>query len=92
MARNDFEDDGRTIADMSGVERRALFIPRIPKRRRDGSPESGTSEAPGRDDAPHLTDSERGAAVRGALAAALALWLVFIVCGALLIWFLTKVW
>ncbi|MCH5199248.1 MAG: hypothetical protein J1E34_10140 [Oscillospiraceae bacterium] len=28
----DFEDDGRTVADMSGVERQRVFIPRLPKK------------------------------------------------------------
>ena len=91
MARKDYEDDGRTIADMSGVERRPLFIPGE-LRRQNTHRTASKDEKPERDDSLHLTERERGAAIGGAWTAALAIGLVFIVCGALLIWLLTTVW
>ncbi|MBQ7637871.1 MAG: hypothetical protein IJS90_03105 [Clostridia bacterium] len=32
---SDFEDDGRTVADMSGIERQRIFLPRLPKKKQD---------------------------------------------------------
>ena len=79
----DPEDDGRTIADMSGVSRPPLLIPRIPAlEKKRGEPGKG----------PELSPSEEKSVVLGALVAALLIALVFIGAGALLIWLLTLIW
>lgn len=61
------EDDGRTVADMSGIERPSL---RLPRRERDVSPEEG----PEKDFSPE----DRRLYVFAALRAALLIGLVFI--------------
>jgi hypothetical protein len=66
------DDDGRTIADMSGVERQRILIPRLPKR--DG----GQSEAePPKEQ--KISKGEERAYVFGALGAALLIGAVFAV-------------
>ena len=77
------EDDGRTIADMSGLERTPLLLPHLPRRKHDEA--ASTSE-----DA--FTPRERRAAIRGAMRAALLIALVFVGAGALLILALQFLW
>lgn len=69
------DDDGRVIADMSGVERPRLLIPRL-RRGQSGPPEQ-TGEK--QDWESSFTPDERRMAVLGALKAALLIGLVFIV-------------
>ena len=63
------EDDGRTIADMSGIERQPTFLPHFHRKRSDFS----APDAPRANDRPwesaagELTREERNAAIRGAL-------------------------
>lgn len=80
------DDDGRTIADMSGVRRDSLFLPRSLKK-------YGTfSQQETDDDAPQYTDEQRRSAVGGALTAALIIAGVFIGAGAIVIALLTLIW
>ena len=73
MKKDDFyeEDDGRTIADMSGIERQPTFLPHFHRKRSDFS----APDAPRANDRPwesaagELTREERNAAIRGALKA-----------------------
>ena len=81
--RDDFEDDGRVIADMSGVSRTPLLIPRIPGLDR----KKKTAETPA-----ELTKSEEKHVIGAAILAGLSIALVFIGAGALLIWLLTLIW
>jgi len=80
------DDDGRTIVDMSGVERPSMFG-HLPKSERKNSvfspPEEKKPDRPWEDHS--LNRSERGAAVRGALSAALLIGLAYIVGLGLLI-------
>lgn len=76
MRSQDFEDDGRRIADMSGIERTPLVIPR--KKEADGScGRNRTSEADapaGSADGyrpPDILPEERRALIGGAVSAAL---------------------
>ncbi len=82
--KNDFEDDGRTIADMSEISRPPLLIPRIPglEKKKEGQTANR----------PDLNRSEERGVIAGALAAALLIALAFIAGGGLLIWLLTLVW
>ena len=65
--KNDFEDDGRVVADMSGVERQRLFLPRMPKKKEE---ESSGWESRQADDGEKLSREDRRAYVFGALGAA----------------------
>lgn len=76
MKKDDFyeEDDGRTIADMSGIERQPTVLPHFHRKRSDFS----APDAPRANDRPwesaagELTREERNAAIRGALKAGTA--------------------
>jgi len=94
MARKDFEDDGRTVADMSGIERPRLFIPRLPKsescQRQDTQPEA--DDRPWEKDRDALNKDEKRWYVLGALKAALLIGLAFIVGLGILIAVLLGIW
>ena len=81
------DDDGRTIADMSGVQRDNLFLPRSLKKH-------GTfaRQEPEDETQPQYTDEQRRSAVGGALTAALMIAGVFIGAGAVVIALLTLIW
>ena len=65
------DDDGRTIVDMSGLERPSMFghLPRSGENRAFKAPEERKPHRPWEESA--WSRSERGAAIRGALAASL---------------------
>lgn len=73
------EDDGRTIADMSGVSRPNVFLPRLPPRRQDPKPASPPEPAgwaaPWEEGG--LSREERRWYILGALKAALLIALAF---------------
>ena len=62
MKKDGFEDDGRVLADMSDIERRPLFLPRIRSKRADASEGTPLSS---------LSKDDRRIATRGAVAASL---------------------
>lgn len=70
------DDDGRTIADMSGVERQRMLIPRMPKRQGDAAPQQEAAQKPERQ---KLSRSEGRAYVFGAMGAALLIGSIFVV-------------
>ena len=80
------DDDGRTIADMSGVQRSGMFLPRSLKKH-------GTFAKQDEEPAePQYTQEQRRSAVGGALTAAIVIAGVFIGAGAILIALLTLFW
>ena len=89
MKKDDFyeEDDGRTIADMSGIERQPTFLPHFHRKRSDFS----APDAPRANDRPwesaagELTREERNAAIHGALKAGLLIAGVYILAAALVL-------
>ena len=87
------DDDGRTIADMSGVEPSPMLFPRFPGRKKEQSrgPETPAQDRPW-ETAPQYTDKERRAAMGGALKAAMLLAGVFIAAGALVILGMQLLW
>lgn len=87
------DDDGRTIADMSGIEPSPVLFPRFPGREKEQSarPETPTQDRPW-ETAPQYTDEERRAAMGGALKAAMLLAGVFIAAGALAILGMQLLW
>ena len=79
------DDDGRTVADMSGVgDQPSLFIPR---RSLSDDPSENSGE-----NAPRLTREEKRTVIGAALRAGLLIALVFIAAGALLILLLQLIW
>ena len=91
MSRGDFEDDGRTIADMSGIDRPSLFLPRSPKK----SVPDRVSAPQNDDDRPwesSFTPEERRSTVLAALKAALLIAFAFIVGLGLVVLFLLWIW
>lgn len=83
MARRYDDDDGRTVADMSALERPSLLG--IRPRKREEKPVQAKQDV-------QMDRSERRAMVRGAVSAGLLVAAVFAVCFALLILLLQLVW
>lgn len=87
-------DDGRTIADMSGIERQPTFLPHFHRKRSDFS----APDAPRANDRPwesaagELTREERNAAIRGVLKAGLLIAGVYILAAAALIVAMQLLW
>lgn len=80
-----FEDDGRTIADMSGVENPSTsLLGRLPRRRRDKSDQQTPTEP--------LTKRQNRMVIGGALLAALLIGGVFIIGGAIAIAVMLALW
>ena len=89
------DDDGRTVADMSGIEPQPMLIPRIYKRR--DRADFREPDAPDANDRPwdtsgELNREERNAAIGGALKAGLLIGLTFLVAGALAIIAMQTMW
>ncbi len=88
------DDDGRTIADMSGVDHPSSFLPRFPSG--DDGKSGHRDISSGEDDRPwensSLTKEERRAYILGALGAALLIGGIFIIVLGLLIWALLALW
>ena len=81
MKKNhDFEDDGRTVVDMSEVDPMPLLLPRFRRRKEEAPSENEMS----RDD--------RRAVMLGAIGAVLVIGGIFIVAGAIVIFLMTKIW
>lgn len=81
------DDDGRVIADMSGLERQPLLLPRRPRRRQSEeaqTPPAGAGE--------EWSPADRRALVTGALGAVMLIGGIFIAAGALVIAFLLFLW
>ena len=85
--KRDFEDDGRTIADMSGVEGPRLFGARpVKPKDADGQEKKRITEEDG------YSKEFRRMYVSIALKATLAIAAVFLVAGALFILFCQHIW
>ena len=86
-----WDDDGRTVADMSGVRRSGLFtFRRVDQPPAARQPDDGTGDVPR--EQPEMPKQERRSYIAGALGAALLIAGVFIAAGAVLIALLTTVW
>ena len=81
--REPWEDDGRTIADMSGITRPPLLIPRI--RKTSGQTKPSAPASP-------FNKKERFYAVLGAVGAALLVAMVFMAGIGLAILLMLKIW
>ena len=69
-----FEDDGRTVADMSGIEHDSIWLPR--RRKQGHTPAQQPQQAADRpwEEDPQLTGKERLWAILGALKAGAAVY------------------
>ena len=87
------DDDGRSFADMSDIERQPMILPRFDHlhntERKDLGQEPETERRPEYE--VQYTDEERRALIGGTLTAALLVSAVFIVCIGLLIFLMTKI-
>ena len=88
MTKRDFDDDGRTVADMSGLERQPVLLPRLPRRKK----ENAVPEQPDAQPELQLTPEERRSYVGGAIGAGLLLAGIFIAAGAVVIALLLLFW
>lgn len=87
------DDDGRTIADMSGVDHSSIFFPQISDTSdsRKEHQESRTDDNRQREDN-SFSKEDRRAYILGALSAALLIAAIFIVVFGILIWLLLAMW
>lgn len=85
------DDDGRTIADMSGIEPSPVLFPRLPKKEQRSQAPQSTGDRPW-EGQEQFTDEQRRAAMGGALKAAMLLAGVFIAAGALVILGMQLLW
>ncbi len=90
------DDDGRVIADMSGIERPRLFFPRAGKTAEPPDPprQKGNSgeERGWREEGQALTPQERRIYIFAALKAALLIALAFIAGLGLAVWIMLWIW
>ena len=96
------DDDGRTIADMTGVGRPGLLIPRLGGRKSSAGrglsdsaqrgPEGQTAKERPWENESEFTPKERGMYVLGALKAAILIALAFIVGLGAAVWLMIQVW
>ena len=85
------DDDGRVVADMSGLERQPMLLPRLPKRKKENAattPEDAGSQQPEL----QLSAEERRSYMAGAVGAGLLIAGIFIAAGAVAIALLLFFW
>lgn len=91
-SRQSADDDGRVIADMSGIGRPSLMrggaVSAGSPRARDADAREGAPKRP--EDVP--TAREMRKLIAGALGATMLVGAVFLICAALFILFCTQVW
>ena len=85
------DDDGRTIADMSGIEPSPMLFPRLPKREKQPQAPQSAGDRPW-EGQEQFTDEQRRAAMGGALKAAMLIAGVFIAAGAVAILVMQFIW
>ena len=71
------DDDGRTIADMSGIERQPLIIPRFKKKQKPAG-EEASSQRPEWENS-EMNKEQKRAVIGGTLGAALLVLVIFAV-------------
>ena len=93
MSKKNYEDDdGRTIADMSGIDRPPMLLPRIgkTKKQRQEPEEDGEASQPRPEE--QLTGDERRGFIFGALGATLLIAAIFVAAAAIAILLMTVIW
>jgi hypothetical protein len=87
------DDDGRTIADMSDVQRQPMIVPDLSglkKEKTAPAEESTSADKPWEES--EFSGSERRAFISGALGATMLIASVFIIIGFVVIFLMTKLW
>ena len=96
MGKNAYEDDGRTIADMSEVERQPLLLPSISRIRKLRGERKGVDAKEADSERtrfePSIDKKDRKAYLGGAVSASLLIALVYLGAFALLIVLLLLIW
>ena len=87
MKKKYYDDDGRTIADMSGLERPNIIMPQFGRRK-----VKSKTKAASDGDNTGLNREERRSYIWGALSAALLITAIFIVVFGVAIWLMLTVW
>ena len=85
------DDDGRTIADMSGVGPSPMLFPRMPTKKAAPQEPSPSGDRPW-ESQEQFTPEQRRAAMGGALKAAMLIAGVFIAAGAVAILVMQLIW
>ena len=89
------DDDGRTVADMSGIERPRFLVPRI-KEKKSSSVQRGADEQTMEERSwgyeSEFTPGERRMYMLGALKAALLIALAFIAGLGAAVWLMIQLW
>lgn len=87
------DDDGRTVADMSGIDSPSLFG-RLPKKKTSRSDadatDGGSTDKPWEADKDMLSRGERRAYIFTALLSGIGIWAVFTAVFALIIFIMTR--
>ena len=86
------DDDGRTVADMSGIDSPSLFG-RLPKKKRSGDADAtddGSTDKPWEADKDTLSLGERRAYIFTALLSGIGIWAVFTAVFAHIIFIMTR--
>lgn len=86
------DDDGRTVADMSGIERPPMLLPHFKKKKE--APREVPEEIDGAAPKPEeqMSADERRGYIFGALGAALLIGGIFAAAGAIAIFLMTVIW
>ena len=85
------DDDGRVVADMSGLERQPMVLPRLPKRKKENAaatPDDAGAQQPEL----QLTAEERRSYMAGAVGAGMLIAGIFIAAAAIIITLLLLLW
>ena len=85
------DDDGRTIADMSGIEPSPMLFPRLPRKEKRSQAPQSAADRPW-EGQEQFTQEQRRAAMGGALKAAMLIAGVFIGAGAVAILVMQFIW
>ena len=86
------DDDGRTVADMSGIDSPSLFG-RLPKKKRSGDADAtddGSTDKPWEADKDTLSRGERRAYIFTAILSGIGIWAVFTAVFAFIIFIMTR--
>ena len=86
------DDDGRTVADMSGIDSPSLFG-RLPKKKRSSDADAtddGSTDTPWEADKDTLSRGERRAYIFAAILSGIGIWAVFTAVFALIIFIMTR--
>lgn len=90
MAKKQYDDDdGRVVADMSGIDRQPMIMPRFDRLHKKPETEEESSKEPWTNSC--LSNKEKRSFIAGALGATLLIASVFAVVGTLVIFLISRI-